>query len=50
MAGDLSFGCLNRSLTLEGLPTPTNISTKKLNPERGKKGTLAFSLQLAFGQ
>ena len=37
--GDLSFACLNKSLTLEA-PTPTNISTKS-EPEREKKGTLA---------
>ena len=36
--GDLSFACLNKSLTLEA-PTPTNISTKS-EPEREKKGTL----------
>ena len=37
--GDLSFACLNKSLTLEA-PTPTNISTKS-DPESEKKGTLA---------
>ena len=37
--GDLSFACLNKSLTLEA-PTPTNISTKS-EPESEKKGTLA---------
>ena len=39
IAGDFSFACLNKSLTLEA-PTPTNISTKS-DPEREKKGTLA---------
>ena len=39
IAGDLSFACLKRLLTLEA-PTPTNISTKS-EPEREKKGTLA---------
>jgi hypothetical protein len=37
--GDLSFACLNKSLTLEA-PTPTNISTKS-DPESEKNGTLA---------
>ena len=37
--GDLSFACLNKSLTLDA-PTPTNISTKS-EPEREKNGTLA---------
>ena len=39
IAGDFSFACLKRSLTLDA-PTPTNISTKS-EPEREKKGTLA---------
>ena len=37
--GDLSFACLNRSLTLDA-PTPTNISTKS-DPDNEKNGTLA---------
>ena len=37
--GDLSFACLNKSLTLEA-PTPTNISTKS-DPDNEKKGALA---------
>ena len=39
IAGDLSFACLNKSLTLDA-PTPTNISTKS-EPESEKKGTFA---------
>ena len=39
IAGDLSFACLKRSLTLEA-PTPTNISTKS-DPDKEKNGTLA---------
>ena len=39
MAGDFSFACLKRSLTLEA-PTPTNISTKS-DPDSEKKGTFA---------
>ena len=37
--GDLSFACLNKSLTLDA-PTPTNISTKS-DPDSEKNGTLA---------
>ena len=39
MAGDFSFACLNKSLTLDA-PTPTNISTKS-EPDKEKNGTLA---------
>src|SRR5690606_11386739 len=39
IAGDFSFACLNRSLTLDA-PTPTNISTKS-EPDNEKKGTFA---------